>query len=36
VQEEGNNTIYFHLIANSKHRKKGIYQLEQDEGTIVG
>jgi hypothetical protein len=36
VQEGGNNTKYFHLIANGKHRKKKIYQLEQDEGTIVG
>jgi hypothetical protein len=24
------------LIANGKHRKKRIFQLEQDEGTIVG
>jgi mannosylglycoprotein endo-beta-mannosidase len=36
VQEGGNNTKYFHLIANGKHRKKKIFQLEQDEGTIVG
>jgi hypothetical protein len=36
IQEGGNNTKYFHLIANGKHRKKKIYQLEQDEGTIVG
>jgi hypothetical protein len=36
VQEGGNNTKYFHLIANGKHRKKRIYQLEQDNGTIVG
>jgi hypothetical protein len=36
VQEGGNNTKYFHLIANGKHRKKKIYQLEQQEGTIVG
>ena len=36
VQEGGNNTKYFHLIANGKHRKKRIFQLEQDEGTIVG
>jgi hypothetical protein len=26
---------YFHLIVNGKHRKKRIFQLEQDEGTIV-
>jgi hypothetical protein len=36
MQEGGNNTKYFHLIANGKHRKKNIFQLEQDEGTIVG
>jgi hypothetical protein len=36
IQEGGNNTKYFHLIANRKHRKKKIFQLEQDEGTIVG
>ena len=36
VQQGGDNTRYFHLIANGKHRKKCISQLEQDEGTIVG
>jgi mannosylglycoprotein endo-beta-mannosidase len=36
IQEGGNNTKYFHLIANGKHRKKRIFQLEQEEGTIVG
>ena len=36
IQEGGNNTRYFHLIANGKHRKKRIFQLEQDEETIVG
>jgi hypothetical protein len=36
IQEGGSNTKYFHLIANGKHRKKRIFQLEQDEGTIVG
>ena len=30
------NTQFFHMIANGKHRKKRIFQLEQDEGTIVG
>ena len=30
------NTQFFHLIANGKHRKKRIFQLEQEEGTIVG
>jgi hypothetical protein len=36
IQEGGDNTKYFHLIAKGKHRKKKIYQLEQEEGTIVG
>jgi hypothetical protein len=36
IQEGGNNTKYFHLVANGKHRRKNIYQLEQEEGTIVG
>jgi hypothetical protein len=36
IQEEGSNTRYFHLIANGKHRRKKIIQLEQDEGTIIG
>jgi hypothetical protein len=36
VQEGGNNTKYFHLVANGKHIKKKIFQLEQDEGIIVG
>jgi hypothetical protein len=36
IQEGGNNTKYFHLIADGKHRKKKKFQLEQDEGTIVG
>ena len=31
VQEGGNNTKYFHLIANGKHRKKRIFQLQQYE-----
>jgi hypothetical protein len=30
VQEGGNNTKYFHLIANGKHRRTNIFQLEQD------
>ena len=29
------NTQFFHMIANGKHRKKRIFQLEQDEGTII-
>ena len=36
IQEGGNNTKYFHLIANGKHRKKKFFQLEQEEGTIIG
>jgi hypothetical protein len=28
--------MYFYLIANGRHRKKKIFQLEQDEGKIVG
>ena len=30
VQGE-DNTQFFHMIANGKHRKKRIFQLEQDE-----
>jgi hypothetical protein len=36
IQEGDNKTKYFHLIANNKHRRKNIFQLEQDERTIVG
>ena len=36
IVQGDNNTKFFHLIANGKHRKKKIVQLEQDEGTIVG
>jgi hypothetical protein len=36
IQEGGDNTKYFHLIANGKNRRKKIFQLEQVEGTIVG
>ena len=36
IQEGGNNTRYFHIVANGWRRKKRIFQLEQDEGTIVG
>jgi hypothetical protein len=36
VKEGGNNTKYLHLFANSKHMRNNIFQLEQDEGTIVG
>ena len=30
------NTKYFQLVANGKHRKKQIFQLEQEEGVITG
>jgi hypothetical protein len=36
IYRKGDNTRYFHLIANGKHRRKKIFQLEQDEGTIIG
>jgi hypothetical protein len=35
IQEGGENTKYFHLIANGKHRIF-FFQLEKDEGTIIG
>nr|ABA98398.1 retrotransposon protein, putative, unclassified [Oryza sativa Japonica Group] len=31
-----NNTKYFQMVANGKHRKKRIFYLEQDEGKIEG
>ena len=36
IVQGDDNTQFFHMIANDKHRKKRIFQLEQDEGTIVG
>uniref|UniRef100_A0A453BYI5 Uncharacterized protein n=1 Tax=Aegilops tauschii subsp. strangulata TaxID=200361 RepID=A0A453BYI5_AEGTS len=36
IVQGGDNTQFFHMIANGKHRKKKIFQLEQDEGTIIG
>jgi hypothetical protein len=30
------NTKYFHLVANGKQRKTRIFQLEQEEGIVVG
>jgi hypothetical protein len=30
------NTKYFHLVANGKQRKTRIFQLEQEEGFVVG
>ena len=34
--EGDDNTRSFHLVANGKHRKQHIYQLENDHGVIVG
>jgi len=31
-----NNTHFFHLVANGKHRKQHIFRLEQEDGIIVG
>src|SRR3989337_632131 len=36
VVQGDDNTQFFHMIANGKHRKKNFFQLEQDEGTILG
>ena len=36
VVQGDDNTQFLHMIANGKHRKKKIIQLEQDEGTIMG
>jgi hypothetical protein len=36
IQEGGNITKYFHLVANGKHIHKNIFQLEHEEGTIMG
>jgi hypothetical protein len=33
--EGDDNTQYFHLVANDKHRKQRILELEQEEGVIV-
>jgi len=32
----GDNTRFFHLVANGKHRKQHIFILEQEDGVIVG
>ena len=32
----GANTRFFQLVANGRHRKTRIFQLEQEEGAIVG
>ena len=34
--ESDDNTQYFHLVANGKHRKQRIFKLELEEGVIVG
>ena len=34
IVQGDDNTQFFHMIANGKHRKKKIMQLEQDEGTL--
>jgi mannosylglycoprotein endo-beta-mannosidase len=36
ILEGDSNTRYFHGVADGKHRKKRIYSLVQDEGTIEG
>ena len=30
------NTRFFHLVANGKHRKQHIFRIEQEDGVIVG
>jgi hypothetical protein len=34
--EGDNNTKYFHLVANWRHRKECIFKLEQEDGVIEG
>ena len=34
--EGDNNTRFFHLVANDKHRKQHIYKLENDQGVVIG
>lgn len=34
--EGDNNTKYYHMIVNGKHRKTKIFQLDQEEGVIKG
>ena len=34
--EGDDNTRFFHLVANGKHRKQHIYKLENDQGTVIG
>jgi hypothetical protein len=34
--EGDDNTRFFHLVANGKHRKQHIYKLENDHGVMIG
>lgn len=34
--EGDNNSKFFHLVANGKHRKQCIFKLEQEDGIVVG
>ena len=34
--EGDDNTRFFHLVANGKHRKQHIYKLENDQGVVIG
>ena len=34
--EGDNNTRFFHLVANGKHRKQHIFKLENDQGRVIG
>ena len=36
ILEGERNTLFYHLIANGKHRKQRIFQLEQEDGIIRG
>jgi len=34
--EGDDNTRFFYLVANGKHRKQHIYKLENDQGVVIG
>ena len=34
--EGDDNTRFFHLVSNGKHRKQHIYNLENDQGVVIG
>jgi hypothetical protein len=36
IQEGGHNTKFFHLIANGKHRRKKIFNLNKKKEQIIG